>query len=179
MLWTLSYILKHSSFSSVAQLCSTLGTPWTAAHQASPTSPTPGACSYSCPLIWWCHPTISSSVVPFSSCPQSFSASVSFPMSQFLTSGGQSIGASTSASVLPVNVQDWFPLGLTGLISLQSKGLARVFSNTTVQKHQKRFFINSLKNCCIITWDGCSVTYQIISHTAWCLQSLLICFLVL
>ena len=80
------------------------------------------------------HPTISSSVVPFSSCLQSFPASGSFPLSQFFVSGGQSIGA--SASVLPVNIQDWFPLGLTGLISLQSKGLLRVFSNTTIQKHQ-------------------------------------------
>ena len=90
-------------------------------------SPTPGACSNSCPLSRWCHPTISSSVVPFSSCPPSLPASGSFPMSQFLTSGGQSIGA--SASVLPMNVQGWFPLGLTGWISLQSKGLSRVFSN--------------------------------------------------
>ena len=94
----------------------------------------PGACSNSCPLSQWCHPTILSSVIPFSSCLQSFPASGSFPMSQFFTSGGQSIGA--SASVLSMNIQDWFLLGLTGLISLQSKGLSRVFSNTTVQKHQ-------------------------------------------
>ena len=99
-------------------------------------SPTLGACSNSCPLSWWCHPTISSSVVPFSSCLQSFPASGSFPMSQFFASGGQSIGLSASASVLPKNIQDWFPLGWTGLPSLQSKGLSRVFSNTTVQKHQ-------------------------------------------
>ena len=99
-------------------------------------SPTPGAYSNSCLLSWWCHPTISSSVIPFSSCPQSFPASGSFPMSRFFASGGQSIGVSASASGLPVNFQDWFPLGLTGLISLQSKGLSRVFSNTTVQKHQ-------------------------------------------
>ena len=98
-------------------------------------SPTPGACSNSCPLSQWCHPTTSSSVILFF-CPQSFPASVSFPMSQFFTSGGQSIGASASTSVLPMNIQDWFPLGLTGWISLQSKGLSRVFSNTTVQKHQ-------------------------------------------
>ena len=96
----------------------------------------PWACSNSCPLNRRCHPTISSSVVPFSSCLQSFPASGSFPMSQFFTSGGQSIGASASASVLPMNIQDWSPLGWTGLISLQSKGLSRVFSNTTVQKHQ-------------------------------------------
>ena len=97
-------------------------------------SPTPGAHSNSCPLSRWCYPTISSSVVPFSSCLQSFPASGSFPMSQFFTSGGQRIRASASGSVLPVNIQDWFPLGLAGWISLQSKGLSRVFSNTTVQK---------------------------------------------
>ena len=95
----------------------------------------PGACSNSCPSIQWCHPTISSSVVPFSSCLQSFPASGSLPISQF-SSGGQSIRASALASVLPMNIQDWFPLWLTGLTSLQSKGLSRVFSNTTVQKHQ-------------------------------------------
>ena len=99
-------------------------------------SPTPGAYSNSCPLSHWWHPTISSSVVPFSSCLQSFSASGSFQMSQLFTSGGQSLGASASTSALPVNIQDWFPLGWTGWISLQSKGLSRVFSNTTVQKHQ-------------------------------------------
>ena len=98
-------------------------------------SPPPGAYSNSCPLSWWYHPTISSSVVPFSSCPQSLPASGSFPMSQFFTSSGQSIGVSTSASVLPMNNQDWSPLGWTGWISLQSKGLSRVFSNTTAQKH--------------------------------------------
>ena len=97
-------------------------------------SPTPGACSNSCPSSQWCHPTILSSVFPFSSCLQSFPVSGSFLMSQFFMSGGQNIGA--SASILPVNIQDWFPLGLTGLISLQSRGLPRVFSNTTVQKHQ-------------------------------------------
>ena len=117
--------------------------PWTAARQASLSirvgkapSPTPGAYSNSCPSGQWCHLTISSSVIPFSSCPQSFPASGSFQMSQFVTSGGQSIGV--SASVLAMNIQDWFPLGWTGWISLQSKGLSRVFSNclTTVQKHQ-------------------------------------------
>ena len=96
----------------------------------------PGVCSNSCPLSWWCHPTISSSVTLFSSCPQSFPASGSFPMSPFFASGGQSIGASAAGSVLPMNIQDWFPLGLTGLLFLQSKRLSRVFSNTTVQKHQ-------------------------------------------
>ena len=97
-------------------------------------SPTPRACSNSCPSRWWCHPTISSSVVPFSSCLQSLPASGPFPKSQFFTSGGWSIGASASASVLSMNIQDWFPLRLTSLISLQSKGLSRVSSNTTVQK---------------------------------------------
>ena len=99
-------------------------------------SPTPGAYSNSCPKSWQCHPTISSSVVPFSSCLQSFSESGSYAVSQFYTSGGQSVGVSALASVLPMNIQDWFPLGLTGWISFQSKGLSRVFSNTTVQKHQ-------------------------------------------
>ena len=99
-------------------------------------SPTPKVYSDSRPLSRWCHPTISSSVVPFSSCPQSFPASGSFQMSQFFASGGQSIGVSASASVLPMNIQDWFPLGWMGWISLQSKGLSRVLSNTTVQKHQ-------------------------------------------
>ena len=99
-------------------------------------SPTPGVYSNSCPLSLWCHPIISSSVIPFSSCLQSFPESGSFQMSQFFTSGGQSIGVSASASVLPMNIQDWFPLGLTGWISLQSKELSRIFSNSTVQKHQ-------------------------------------------
>ena len=89
----------------------------------------------SCPLSQWCHPTISFSVVPFSSCLQSFPASGCFPMSQFITSGGQSVGVSASASVLPVHIKDWFPLRWTGWISLQSKGLSRVFSNIMVQKH--------------------------------------------
>ena len=99
-------------------------------------SPTPGVYSDSCPLSCWYHPTISSSVLPFSSRLQSFPASGSFQMSQFFTSGGQSIGVSASAWVLPVNIQDWFPLRWTGWISLRSKGLSRVFSNVTVQKHQ-------------------------------------------
>ena len=98
-------------------------------------SPTPRTYSNSCPLSRWCHGTMSSSVTLFS-CLQSFRTSGSFPRSQFFASGGQSIGASASVSVLPMNIHDWFPLGLTGWISLQSKGLSRVFSNTTVQKHQ-------------------------------------------
>ena len=104
-------------------------------HAKLPCPPlSPGVCSKSCPLSQWCHPTISSSVIPFCSCLQSCPASRSFPMSQFFTSGRKSIGA--SASVLPMNIQDWFPLGWIGWISVQSRGLSRVFSNTTVQKHQ-------------------------------------------
>ena len=99
-------------------------------------SPTPGVYPNPCPLSRWCHPAISSSVVPFFSCPQSFPASGSFPMSQLFTWGGQSTGVSASASVLPTNTQDWSPLGWTGWISLLSMGLSRVFSNTTIQKHQ-------------------------------------------
>ena len=116
-------------------------------------SPTPGVHSDSCPSSQWCHPTISSSVVPFSSCPQSLSASGSFTISQLFAWGGQSIGVPASASVLPMNIQDWSPLGWTGWISLQSKGLARVFSSTTVQKHQ--FFgtqLSSQSNSHIHTW---------------------------
>ena len=109
-------------------------------HTSVPcSSPTPGAYSNSCPSHQWCHPIISSSVLPFSSRLQSFPALGSFRVSRFFTSGGQSIGVSASASAsafLPMNIQDWFPLGLTGWISLQSKGLSRVFSNITVQKHQ-------------------------------------------
>ena len=99
-------------------------------------SQTPEVHPNPCPSSRWCHPTISSSVVPFSFCLQSFPASGSFPESQLFTSGGRSIGVSASASVLPMNTHDWSPLGWTGWISLQSKGLSRVFSNTTVQKHQ-------------------------------------------
>ena len=99
-------------------------------------SPSPGICSHSSPLSWWYHPTISSSVVPFSSCPQSCPASGSFPVNWLFASGGQTIRASALVSVFPMNIQDWFSLGLTGLISLLFKGLSRVFSNTTVRKHQ-------------------------------------------
>ena len=107
-------------------------------QQARPPCPSPTHRIYlnSCPLSQWCHPTISSSAIPFSSSPQSFPASGSFQINQFFTSGGQSIGVSASASVLWMNIQDWFALGWTGWISLQSKGLSRVFSNTTDQKHQ-------------------------------------------
>ena len=105
-------------------------------------SPTPGACLNLYPLSRWCHPTISSSVIPFFSCLQSFPVSESFLMSQFFPSAGQSVGALVSVSVLPMNIQDWFPSGWIGWISLQSKGLSRVFSNTTVQKHE--FFSTQL-----------------------------------
>ena len=113
-------------------------TQWTVAHRTFLSF----TISNSCPLSWWCHPTLSSSVVPFGSCLQSFLASGSFPMSWLFASGGQSPGVSASAWVLPMNIQDWFPLGWTGLISLLSKGLPRVFSNTTIQKHQ--FFSTQL-----------------------------------
>ena len=116
-------------------------------------SPAPGVHPNPCPLSQWCHPTILFSVVPFSSCPQSFPASGSFPVSQLFTWGGQSIGVSASASALPMNTHDWSPLEWTGWISLQSKGLSRVFSNTTVQKHQ--FFgaqLFSQSNSHIHTW---------------------------
>ena len=125
-------------FSSVAQSCPTVwdsmdcSTPGLTVHH----QPTPGIYSNSSPLSRWCHPTISSSVIPFSSHLQFFPASGSFPVSQLFASGGQSIGVSASTSVFSVNTQDWFPLGWTGWISLQSKGLSRVFSKTTVQKHQ-------------------------------------------
>ena len=123
-------------FSSVPQSCPTLCDPMDYSTQAYLSIINSWSLLNSCSLSWWCHPTISSSVVPFSSLLQSFPASGSFPMSQFFTSSGQSIGVSASASVLPMNIQDWFPLGWTGWISLQSKGLSRVFSNITVQKHQ-------------------------------------------
>ena len=116
--------------------------------------PRPRVYSNSCQLTWWCHPTISSSVIPFSSCLQSFPASGSFQMSQFFTSGGQSIVVSASTSVLAMNIQDWYPLGWTGWISLQSKGLSRVTSNSTAQKHQ--FFstqLSSQSNSHIHTWQ--------------------------
>ena len=117
----------QSQFSSVQSLSHVrlVVTPWTAACQAPRPSPSPGAYSNSCPSHHWWHPTISSSVVPFSSCPQSFPASGSFPMSQFFASGGQSIGVSASTSVLPMNTQVWSPLGWTGWIYLQSKGLSK------------------------------------------------------
>ena len=142
----------HIQFS-VAQLCP--NSLWLRGlqHTRLPCpSPPPEACSNSCPWSSWCHPTISSSIVPFFSFLQSFPASGSFPINQFFVSGGQSIGAPTSSSVLPMNILDWLPLGLTGLISLQSKGLSRVFSNTTVQKHQLRAQLSLWSNSHIHTW---------------------------
>ena len=145
-------LLQFSSFS--GSVVSNSLRPHESQHARPPCAlPAPGIYSDSCPLSQWCHPAISSSVVPFSSCLQSFPASGSFPMSQLFTSGGQNIGVSASASVLPMNTQDWSPLGWTDWISLQSKGLSRVFSNTTVQKHQ--FFgaqLSSQSNSHIHTW---------------------------
>ena len=124
-------------FSSVAQSCPTLCHPMDCSHARPPCpSPIPGVYQNSCLLSQWCHPSISSSVVPFSSCPQSSPAWGYFQMSQLFASGGQSIGVSASTSVFPMNTQDWSPLGWTSRISLQSKGLSRVFSNTIVQKYQ-------------------------------------------
>ena len=141
-------------FSSVAQSCLTLCDPMNRSMPGLPVHhPTPGVYSNSCPSSQWCHPTISSSVVSFSSCLQSLPTSGSFPMSQLFVRGSQSTGVSVSASVLPMNTQDWSPLGWTGWISLQSKGLSRVFSSTTVQKH--KFFsaqLFSQSNSHIHTW---------------------------
>ena len=135
---TATVLYSNSQFSSVKSLSHVwlFETPWTTAR--GPPCPSPSTRVYSnpCPLNWWCHPTISSSVFPFSYCPQSFPASGSSQMSQLFASGGKSIGVAASTSVLAMNNQDWSPLKWTGWISLQFKGLSRVFSNTTVQKHQ-------------------------------------------
>ena len=139
---TVVILFSSVQFSSVTQSCPTLW-PHGLQHIRLPCpSPPPGAYPNSCPSSPWCHPTISFSVVPFSSHLQSFPPLGSFQMGQFFASGSQSIGVSASASVLPMNIQDWFPLGLTSWISLLSKGHSRVFSNTTVQKHQ--FFSTQL-----------------------------------
>ena len=134
------WLIRPSQFSSVQFSHSVMSDslwPHESQHARPPCpSPTPGVYSNPCPPSWWCHPTISSSVIPFSSCPQSLPASGLFPISQLCTWGGQNTGVSVSASVLPMNTQDWYPLGWTGWISWQSKWLSRVFSNTTVQKHQ-------------------------------------------
>ena len=142
-------------------------------------SPIPRACSNSCPSSSWCHPTILSSVIPFSSCLQSLPASGSFLMSHFFTSGDQSIGASASSSLLPVNIQDWSPLWLTGLISLQPMGLSRVFSNTTTLIHQKAwilwcsaFFMVQISHLYMTIGKTIVLTIQILPAN-WCL-----CFLI-
>ena len=140
-------------FSSVAQLCLTLCDPMDCSMPGLPVHYQLPEFTQTCPLSWWCHLTISSSVIPFSSHLQSFPVSRFFQMSQFFASGGQTIAVSASTSVLPMNIQDWFPLGWIGWISLQSKGLSRVFSNTTVQKHQ--FFgaqLSPQSNSHIHTW---------------------------
>ena len=152
---TLSWNLPPDQSSSVQSLTLSNSLRTHESQNARPPcpSPTPGVHSNSWPSSRWCHATTSSSVVPFSSCPQSLPASGSFPKSQLFTWGGQSIGISASVSVLPMNTQDWSPLGWTGWISLQSKGLSRVFSNTPVQKHQ--FFgtqLSSQSNSHIHTW---------------------------
>ena len=150
-----TFFLEYNQFSSVQTLSCVLffATPWTAANQDSLSIINSQNLPKSSPLIWWCHSTVSSSVVPFSSCPQPFPASVSFPMSQLFTSDGQSIGVSASTSVLPMNNQDWAPLGWNDWISLQSKILSRVFSNTILQKHQFSDIQLSLQsNSHIHTW---------------------------
>ena len=143
---TMPGVAIHIQFSSVQFSCSVLSYSlplYEPQHARSPClSPTPGVYPNSCPLSRRCHLTTSSSVIPFSSCLQSFPTSGSFQMSQLFASGDQRIGVSASTSVLPMNTQDWFPLGWTGWVSLQSKGLSRVVSNTTVQKHQ--FFCTQL-----------------------------------
>ena len=144
-LWSINFLFQSSFFFRKMYICSVQFSclvmsdylqPHGLRHPRPPCpSPTPGACSNSCLSSRWCHPTISSYIVPFF-CLQSFPSSGSFPVSQFFTSGGQSIGVPASTSVLPMNIQDWFALGPTGWISFQSQWLSRVFSNTTVQKHQ-------------------------------------------
>ena len=148
----LTHKIDFSSVQFSHSIMSDSATPWIAAHQASLSITNSRRHSNSCPSSWWCHPVISPSVIPFSSYPQSLPASGSFPMSQLFAWGGQSIGVSASASVFPMNTQDW-SLGWTGWISLQSKGPSRVFFNTTVQKHQ--FFgaqLSSQSNSHIHTW---------------------------
>ena len=133
----LSLLLQFSSVQFSCSVMSNCLRPHKSQHARPPCpSQTPGVHQNPCPLCRWCHWTISSSVIPFSSCPKSFPSSGSFQMSQLFAPGGQSIGVSASTSVLPMNTQDWSPLGWTGWISLQSKGLSGVFSNTTVQKYQ-------------------------------------------
>ena len=149
------YIISDEEFSIVHSLSRVqlFATPWITAHQDSLSIQTPRVYSNSCPLSRWCHPAISSSVVPFSSCPQSLQTSGCFPLSQLFAWGSQSIGVSASTSVLPMNTQDSSPSVWTGWISLESKGLSKVFSNTTVQKHH--FLgaqLSSQSNSHIHTW---------------------------
>ena len=146
-------LVRILQFSSVQSLIHVwlFATPWIAAHQASLSITNSWSLQNTCPSSRWCHPAVSSSVVPFS-CPQSLPASGSFPMSQHFAWGSQSIGVSALASVLPMNTQDLSPLGWTGWIPLQSKGLSRVFSNTTVQKHQFFTQLSSQSNSHIHTW---------------------------
>ena len=136
--WAYFFAVPIPPFSSVQSLSRIrlFATPWITAHQASLSIPSPRVHSDSCPSSQWCYPAISSSVIPFSSCPQSFPVSGSFQISQLFASGGQSIEVSASTPVLPMNIQDWFSLWWTSWISLQSKGLSRVSSNNTIQKHQ-------------------------------------------
>ena len=146
-MWNCTYAntQTYMYISSVQSVVSNSLWPHESQHTRPPCpSPTPGVYSNSCSSSWWCHPAISFSVIPFSSCPQSFPASGSFPMSQLFTWGGQSTGVSALASVLPMKTQEWSPLERIGWISLQSKGLSRVFSNTTVQKQQ--FFSTELSS---------------------------------
>ena len=154
--------MDHGMYRSVQFSCTVVSNslrPHESQHARPPCpSPTPRVHPNPCPLSRWCHPTISSSVMPFSSCPQSFPASESFAMSQLLTSGGQSIGVSASISALPMKTQDWSPLGWTGWISLPIKGLSRVLSNTTVQKHQ--FFGAQLSHPCMTTGRNIALTRQ-------------------
>ena len=143
-------------------------------------SPAPEVDSNSCPLSWWCHPAVSSSVVPFSSCPQSLPASGSFPLSQLFTWGGQSTGLSASASVLPMNIQDWFPLGLTGWISFQSKVLSGVFSNNTGQSINSlalSFLYSPILTSVLDYWK--TVALKIQTFVSKVISLLLICCLVL
>ena len=179
MLYKPRLINKNSSIQFSHSVVSNSVTPWTAARRPPCPSPTPRVYSNSCPLSPWCHPTISSSLVSFSSLLQSFPASGSFPISQFFVSCGQTIGVSALASALPMNIQDWFILGQTCWISLQSKGLSRVFYNTTVQKHQ--FFgaqLSLWSNSHIHTWlleklqlwlDGPLLANYCLCFLIWCL----------
>ena len=139
-------------------------------------TPSPRACSNSCPLSWWCHPTIPYSVIPFCSCLQSFPESGPFLMSWLFVSGGQDVGASASASVLPMSIQDRYRLGLNSLISLQSKGLSRIFTSTTVQKHQFFGSQPSLwSNSHIHTWLLEKHSFDCTDYRQWCLCFLICC----